>query len=142
MSVRAEIVEREIRPAALLEELASTKHGAVVLFVGTVREINEGKPVSGMEYRAYPEMARRELADIAQAAAERHDVALLVEHRIGALTLGDVSVAIAAAHGHRAPAFEAAREVIEEIKRRVPIWKREQYRDGTREWVHAGERRE
>ena len=81
-------------------------------------------------------MAVRELKALAIEVATRHDVgALVVEHRIGKLDLGDVSVAIAAAHAHRAPAFAAARDVIEEIKKRVPIWKREHYTDGTREWV-------
>ena len=74
--------------------------------------------------------------EIAREAADRFGVtSLIVEHRIGVLSLGETSVAIAAAHAHRAPAFDCTRYVIEEIKKRVPIWKMEHYIDGTREWV-------
>lgn len=137
MTVHADLVERAIDPMRLLETVASTAMGATALFVGTVREVNEGRRVEAIEYAVYPEMARRELRAIAQEAARRHGVALAIEHRVGTLALGDVSVAIAAAHAHRVPAFAATREVIEAIKQRVPIWKREHYSDGTREWVRA-----
>lgn len=127
---------RPIDPVALLSEVASVTHGATALFVGTVRDVNDGREVTGMEYAAYERMAERELATILEEARARYHVeSLVVEHRIGPLTLGEISVAIVAAHAHRAPAFEAARYAIEEIKRRVPIWKREHYTDGTRAWV-------
>ena len=136
MSIRAEIVERAIEPDRLRLEVAAKGNGATAMFIGTVRDVNDGRAVSGMEYSAYGAMAAQELLALAREVAARHDLAhLVVEHRIGALELGDVSVAIAAAHPHRAAAFAAARETIEEIKRRVPIWKRELYTDGTREWV-------
>jgi molybdopterin synthase catalytic subunit len=81
-------------------------------------------------------MAESELATIAAEAAERFGAgALVVEHRVGYLSLGEVSVAIAAAHAHRKPAMECSQFVIEQIKQRVPIWKLEHYADGTREWV-------
>jgi molybdopterin synthase catalytic subunit len=81
-------------------------------------------------------MASAELERILDEAEARFGVsALIVEHRIGLLGLGDVSVAIGAAHAHRAPALDCTRYVIEEIKKRVPIWKKEHYTDGTREWV-------
>ena len=81
-------------------------------------------------------MAARELEAIVSEAASRFGTRdIVVEHRIGELGLGDASVVIAVAHAHRAPAYDASRFVIEELKRRVPIWKREQYVDGTREWV-------
>ena len=105
-------------------------------FVGTVREVNDGRPVQGIEYAAYEAMAERELEQIArEAAAQFGTVHIVVEHRLGSLALGEVSVAIAVAHPHRGAAYEASRFVIEELKRRVPIWKREDYADGTREWV-------
>lgn len=133
---RAAIVTRPIDVPALIGEVASAGSGATSLFLGTVRDVNDGRAVTGMEYTAYDAMAARELAAIAREAAERFgDVALVVEHRIGTLELGDVSVAIAASHAHRRHALDATRFVIEEIKRRVPIWKREHYLDGTREWV-------
>lgn len=137
--MRSAIVDRPIDPAALLAEVADRSNGASVLFLGTVRDINDGREVSGIEYRAYQEMAARELEAIVREAADRFDTQYLtVEHRIGRLGLGEISVGIAAAHPHRAAAYDASRYVIEEIKRRVPIWKREAYVDGTREWVNSG----
>ena len=135
--MRAALVRRAIEPAALLAEVQRTRNGAAVIFIGTVRDVNEGRAVSGMEYTAYEAMARRELAAIADEAADRFGAEeIAVEHRLGTLALGEVSVAVAVAHAHRAAAFEAARYVIEELKRRVPIWKLEHYVDGTREWVN------
>lgn len=136
MTIRADIVEQAIDPARLVAEVAGAGHGATILFLGTVRDVNDGREVNGIEYASYASMAVREMKTLVNEVATRHDVsALVVEHRIGKLELGDVSVAIAAAHAHRAPAFAAARDVIEEIKQRVPIWKCEHYTDGTREWV-------
>jgi molybdopterin synthase catalytic subunit len=133
---RASIVAGAIDPASLIDEVSSAQYGAISLFVGTVREVNEGRSVSGIEYSAYKSMASAELERILDEAVQRFGVsALVVEHRIGLLGLGEVSVAIAAAHPHRAPALDSTRYVIEEIKKRVPIWKREHYADGTREWV-------
>ena len=87
-------------------------------------------------------MAVREMQAIVDEASERFPgVRLALVHRVGPLALGDVSVGIAAAHAHRAPALEATRFVIEQLKRRVPIWKREHYTDGTREWVDPTARR-
>ena len=135
-AVRAAIVDAPIDVAALLAEVASDAHGATALFVGTVRDVNDGRAVLGIEYTAYRAMAERELAAIvAEACARFGTDAVVAVHRVGTLALGEASVAIAAAHPHRAPAFDAARHVIEQIKVRVPVWKREHYADGTREWV-------
>lgn len=137
--MRTAIVTDELQPATLLAEVSSTRNGAAVLFVGTVREVNDGRAVTGIDYRAYEAMAERELAAIATEAAERFGTRdLVIEHRLGSLTLGEASVVVAAAHPHRAQAYDASRFVIEELKRRVPIWKREHYVDGTREWVGQG----
>ena len=136
--MRAAIVDRAIDAARLLAEVADHRNGASILFIGTVRDMNEGTPVTALDYSAYGTMAQRELGDIIAEAAKRwntHDI--VVEHRIGELALGDVSVAIAVAHPHRGEAFDAARYVIEELKRRAPIWKREHYVDGRAEWVEA-----
>jgi len=132
------IVDAPIDVARIIGRVSRSANGATVLFLGTVREVNDGRDVTGIEYTAYRSMAERELAAIveeAAALADSNDVA--VEHRLGELAVGDCSVAVAVAHPHRARAFEAARYVIEELKERVPIWKREQYVDGTREWVRA-----
>jgi len=138
--VRTAIVDAVIDTAALLAEVANVASGATLLFVGTVRDVNDGRGVTGMEYSAYRGMAERELADIAQDASTRFgtfDIA--VEHRIGTLELGEASVAIALSHPHRGPAYDASRYIIEQLKQRVPIWKLEHYVDGTREWVGAGQ---
>ena len=137
--MRSAIVERALDPAALVAEVSGPAHGALVLFVGTVRDTNEGRAVTGIEYTAYRAMAERELADIVREAEQQFEGArVAAEHRLGTLGLGEASVAVAVAHGHRAAAYEASRYVIEEIKRRLPIWKREHYAGGAREWVHAG----
>ena len=119
--------------------IAQVQHagiGAVSLFLGTVRDLNDGLPVSGMEYEAYAPMADSELRAIAVEACEAApELVVAVEHRIGALAIGDVSVAIACAHPHRAPAMDAARFIIDTLKRRVPIWKREHYTSGERVWI-------
>lgn len=136
--MRAAIVSRVIDLQALLREVSGTQHGATVLFVGTVRELNDGRDVSGIDYSAYEPMADRELRAIVEEACHRWKGAdVVAEHRLGTLELGEVSIAIAASHPHRDEAFGAARHVIEEVKKRVPIWKREHYADGTRAWVEA-----
>ena len=134
--MRSALVCRPIDPSALLAEVQRSANGAAVLFVGAVRDVNDGRAVTGMEYTAYEAMADRELRVILDEAATRFGTEdVVVEHRLGPLAVGDVSVGIAAAHAHRARAFDAARYVIEELKRRVPIWKLEHYVDGTREWI-------
>jgi molybdopterin synthase catalytic subunit len=135
--MRSAIVSRVIDAPALLREVAAAGHGATSLFIGTVRDVNDGRAVSAIEYSAYEAMAEAELARITgEAAARFGTTSLVVEHRTGTLGLGDVSVGIAVAHAHRGPALDATRYVIEELKKRVPIWKREHYVDGALEWVN------
>ncbi|MEP6733245.1 MAG: molybdenum cofactor biosynthesis protein MoaE [bacterium] len=133
----ARLVRDPIDPAALIAQVAAPAHGAIVLFLGVVREVNDGRGVTGIEYSAYEAMAQRELDDIAREGAEfisgAADVAIV--HRLGELTLEEASVGIAVSHAHRDDAYAVSRWIIEELKRRVPIWKREHYVDGTREWV-------
>ena len=134
--MRVALVSAPIDVGALLQEVASTACGATTLFIGTVREVNEGREVSGIEYTAYDSMAEREMRRIVEEAASRFGTErIAVEHRTGYLGLGEASVAIAVAHARRAPALDASRYIIEELKARVPVWKREHYVDGTREWV-------
>jgi molybdopterin synthase catalytic subunit len=134
--MRSAIVSRELDPAAILAEVTTPANGAAILFLGTVRNVNDGRAVTGIDYEAYLPMAERELAAIvSEAAARFHTSDIVVEHRIGHLELTEASVAIAVAHPHRASAYDTSRFLIEELKRRVPIWKREEYEDGTREWV-------
>ncbi len=136
MTPVAALTRRPIDPTALLERVAAPRHGAVLLFLGVVREVNDGRGVTGIEYSAYEAMAARELSAIAEEAVARFDgTDVAIEHRLGELALEEASVGIAVAHAHRGVAYDASRWIIEELKRRVPIWKREQYVDGTREWV-------
>ena len=130
------IVTAPLDVAALLARAQAPGVGAVSLFLGTVRDLNDGRPVSGMEYEAYAPMAESELRTIAEETCGRHaGLRLVVEHRVGTLDIGEASVAIVAAHAHRAQAMDAARDVIESLKQRVPIWKREHYLSGDREWI-------
>jgi molybdopterin synthase catalytic subunit len=136
--VRTAIVEHRIDGSALLDEVAQHRNGASILFVGSVRDRSDGSPVTALDYSAYTEMAETELAAIVLEASERWSTPdIVVEHRIGSLALGDASVAIAVGHPHRAEAYEASRYIIEELKRRLPVWKREHFVDGRAEWVNA-----
>ncbi|HYW29876.1 MAG TPA: molybdenum cofactor biosynthesis protein MoaE [Gemmatimonas sp.] len=130
------IVHDPIDPANLASRVQHAGIGAVSLFLGTVRDLNDGRAVSGMEYEAYVGMADSELRAIArEACAPDPELVVAVEHRIGTLAIGDVSVAIACAHPHRGPAMDATRRIIDELKSRVPIWKKEHYLDGERVWI-------
>jgi molybdopterin synthase catalytic subunit len=109
--------------------------GGVAAFVGLVRNHHQGRVVSRLEYSAYGPMAEAECARIVTEAENRWQVAVALRHRIGALAIGDAAVAVVTASAHRDDAFAACRYVIEEVKRRVPVWKREYYVDGTVAWV-------
>jgi molybdopterin synthase catalytic subunit len=136
MTPHARLVHDPIDANALLRRVSNRSNGAVLLFLGVVRDVNDGRAVTGIEYSAYAPMAERELADIASEAARQFGTTdIAIEHRLGELALAEVSVGIAVAHPHRGEAYAASRWVIEELKRRVPVWKREHYADGTREWV-------
>jgi molybdopterin synthase catalytic subunit len=135
---RSGIVTGPIDVGSLVDEVRSASNGAVATFTGTVRDNSDGGSVIGLEYSAYTEMATREMeAIVREAAAISPAVEIVAVHRVGDLAVGDVCVMIAAGHAHRGAAFDACRYVIEEIKKRVPIWKRERYADGSVEWVNA-----
>jgi molybdopterin synthase catalytic subunit len=129
-----------LRDAALSldEALAHVQHagaGAVCLFLGMVRDHNDGRAVVRLEYEAYPAMALAEMTRIAdELAAETPGVRLAVLHRTGSLVVGDVAVVCAASAPHRGEAYAACRALIDRVKARVPIWKREHGPDGAY-WV-------
>lgn len=105
--------------------------GGLVVFLGTVRDRSRGKRVTHLEYEAYPEMAEEKMAQIARDLERAHaPCRLAIHHRVGDLAIGDVAVVIAAGAPHRDAAFAAAREAIDELKRSVPIWKKEFADDG------------
>lgn len=136
--VHVRVTSRALDPEALGRAVRSDGDGAVLVFVGTVRDHNDGRPVSGLQYECYREMAEGELADIAREAVARWEIGrIAVEHRVGKLEIGESAVVVAVAAPHRGPCYEASRFVMEAVKRRAPIWKREAYADGTEGWVQG-----
>ena len=134
----ARIVQDPIDPTAILASVGSDEDGASILFAGVVRNHNAGRTVGGVRYEAYEEMATRVLTQIVEEATQLVGTdRIAVVHRVGELSVGDVSVAIAVSSPHRAEAFEASRFVIEEIKKRLPVWKKERYDDSVVEWVEG-----
>ena len=131
------IAEDESKVTSLAERVRAPASGAVVTFLGTVRETSRGRKVVALEYEAYPEMALRALRGIAREALARWDLGdVAIVHRVGRLRPGEASVGIAVAAGHRGATFEACRFIIERIKATVPVWKREVYEDGAA-WVEG-----
>ncbi len=134
--IHAAVVHDPIAHEDVLSRVGAEQDGAVLLFLGVVRDHADGRPVSGMRYESYEEMATPVLREIAEEAAGRiGSDRVAVVHRVGELDIGEVSVAIAVSSPHRAEAYDASRYVIEEIKKRLPVWKKEHYVDGTQEWV-------
>ena len=135
---RASLVRAPIDAAAVLAEVGDAADGAVLLFLGTVRDHADGRAVSGMGYDAYEEMAADVLRQIADEAAARLGTPrVVVVHRVGELAIGEVSVAIAVSSPHRDSAYDASRFVIEEIKSRLPVWKHERFVAGEARWVEG-----
>lgn len=136
------MIRLQAEPIAL-EELSKSvredRDGAIALFVGTVRNANDGRRVRFLEYEAYPEMAEREMEAIAGETRARFPVArIAIVHRTGRLEIGETSIVIAVAAPHRAAALEACRFVIDSVKVRVPIWKREHFEGGA-VWIEGPE---
>ena len=130
------LTREPITPAALLAEVAASQYGGTCLFLGTVRSGPEEDGVAAIEYSAYEPMADAELGRILEEARGRWPGArIAVRHRLGDVPVGEASIAIAAAASHRAAAFDACRYVIEEVKRRLPVWKKERHADGSAIWV-------
>lgn len=111
--------------------------GGVALFVGAVRDHADGRAIARLDYEAHDTLAARELADVANEVLAAHrEVRVCAVHRVGSLGIGDLAVVVAASAPHRAEAFDACRLLIEHIKARVPIWKKEWAADGTADWVN------
>ena len=134
-----EIRSTPIDAAAILAQVSSPLAGAVVLFLGTTRELTAGRRTESLDYECYPEMAEKKLAELEAEARRRWPlVECAIVHRLGHLELGEASVAIAVSSPHRNAAFEAGKWLIDTLKEVVPIWKKENWADGTSEWVHPG----
>src|SRR4051812_32995326 len=124
---------------ALTEEVRRPGCGAVVTFLGTVRDLTDGRETAALDYEAYPGMAEKKMAEIEQETRGRWPVGgMMMVHRLGHLEVGEVSVAVAVSCPHRAQAFDACRYAIDRLKEVVPIWKKENWADGGTEWVHPG----
>lgn len=125
--------------AALTEAVRSPQAGAVVLFLGTVREMTAGRRTVALDYEAYPAMAEATMQQLLDDARARWPIERAgIVHRLGHLDLGEISVAVAVSCPHRRQAFEAGQFLIDQLKVVVPIWKKENWSDGTTEWVHPG----
>lgn len=134
-----ELTDRPIDPAPLLARIDDPSTGAVVTFVGRVRDHNRDRPVVRLQYEGSAEIAAHEFARIADAARAKFEIAhVAAVHRVGDLEVGDIAVWIGVSSTHRGPAFEACRFLIDELKTRLPVWKKEHYPDGATEWLEGG----
>ena len=123
--------------AAQREAMLHARAGAHASFEGWVRDHNDGRAVSGLHYDAYARLAEEEGARVINEAIDRFDIVdAACIHRTGDLEVGDLAVWVGVTAGHRDAAFAACRFIIDEVKSRVPIWKRERYRDGDAGWLH------
>ena len=134
-----ELWDHPIDVAALARSLEDRHAGALVTFEGRVRDTNDGKTVVTLEYEAYPKLSLNEGNAILREAM-RGVIGARCVHRVGRLSVGDVAVWVGVVAEHRGEAFQACRFVIDEVKRRVPIWKKEHYADGTSVWIGIGDR--
>jgi molybdopterin synthase catalytic subunit len=131
------LTDQPIDTSALVDRARHRAAGAIVLFLGTTRELTDGRQTVALSYEAYHEMAERRLAELEAEARRRWPVIeCIIEHRLGTVPPTEASVAIAVSTPHRSDAFAAGQWLIDSLKADVPIWKREQWADGTNEWVH------
>jgi molybdopterin synthase catalytic subunit len=132
--VLAEVSDRPLDPSTLDEFVWRREAGAVVSFQGIVRDHDGGRSVVSLDYRAHPQ-ATEFLRTCCEEVAERTGLRVAAVHRVGSLTIGDLALIASVAAPHRAEAFAACAELVEQIKSRVPIWKRQHFSDGESEWV-------
>ena len=138
-----QLTDDPIDTQTLLNRVRHPEAGAVVLFLGTTRELTGGRQTVALDYEAYREMAERQLAELEAEARRRWPVIeCSITHRLGRVPPTEASVAIAVSTPHRGDAFAAGQWLIDSLKHDVPIWKREQWADGTQEWVHPGLKKE
>lgn len=138
LAIRVLVSDREIVPSSIHDEIQDDRAGASVVFTGTVRNHAPGKTdVSHLEYEAYPEQVETKIREVVSEAAGKWQLLrVAVEHRVGTLGVRDVAVCVGVSSAHRAEAFEAARYIIDELKHRAPIWKKEHWPGGA-EWVEG-----
>jgi molybdopterin synthase catalytic subunit len=132
--------ERPLDVSAVLAAVADDEHGGTAVFVGTTRREAGAGEVAALEYEAYEELALAEMRRVASEAEQAWGARVAVAHRVGAVAVGEPSVVVAASAGHRPAAFAACRQVIDELKARVPVWKRAVRADGTGAWIDGRDR--
>jgi len=134
-----QLTHHRLEVADLLAEVQSPERGGTCVFLGTVRN---DAGVTSIDYSAYESMAVEEIERILSEARERWPRSrVMLQHRLGVIPVGEASIAIAAAAPHRDEAFAACRYVIEEVKKRLPVWKKELRGDGSEQWVEAHDHR-
>jgi MoaE-MoaD fusion protein len=132
------LVEEPLELPTVIAEVADERAGAVATFLGTVRQQSRGRDVIALEYEAYGGMAEKVMAEIAEGVKARYELCeVAVAHRVGRCEAGEVRAAIAVSAPHRQDALSACRDVIDELKERVPLWKKELY-EGGEEWIGRG----
>jgi molybdopterin synthase catalytic subunit len=125
-----------IDPGRVLNSVRDRSAGGTVIFIGTVRNMSEGREVKGLEYEVYKEMAERRMLEIERRVRAKWPVRkMAMVHRYGRLKVGEVSVAVAVSSAHRAEAFDACRYAIDAVKRTLPLWKKERWVGGRTSWV-------
>ena len=133
------LTDKPIDSTEVLAAVESNNAGAVVLFLGTTREVTGVRVTRSLDYEAYSPMAEKKLAELENEARDRWPIIeCMLVHRVGKLEIREASVAVAVSSAHRDAAFEAARWLIDTLKESVPIWKCENWADGSTEWVHPG----
>lgn len=137
------VIDQPLDAAAVRLALTDPAAGAIVLFEGCARDHHDDRPVEELAYEAYPPMAEQELSRLrAEAMARFGLLRCLIHHRYGTVPLTEAAVIVGCASAHRQPAFEAVAWIMDEIKKSVPIWKRERYVEGQEAWVEGVIRRE
>ena len=132
------ITDQPLDTTALIAETDDLASGALIIFLGTVRNENDGLPVRGMYYEAHTVLAETVIAQIEQEACTQHGARVCrIQHRIGVLALGEPSVIVVTRAAHRREAYAASRYAIDEVKRRAPIWKEEHYTDGDSRYLEG-----
>jgi molybdopterin synthase catalytic subunit len=133
--VRTEVTESPVDVAAHAAAVAGPSSGAVVTFTGVVRDHDGGRPVTSIEYVGHPTAGAVLARVVAEVTAESAAEAVAVSHRLGPLAVGEVALIVAVAGVHRAEAFATAMLLVDEVKRQLPVWKRQEFLDGSDEWV-------
>lgn len=135
-----EITHKPIETEKIIASVQSDQAGASVLFVGTTRQFTGDKETLKLDYECYESMAIRKMQQLSDQARQQWPIEKCsIVHRVGTIELGEASIAVAVSTPHRAASFEAAQWLVDTLKKQVPIWKREYWADGSREWVHPDE---